>query len=233
MGMDSVELVLELEDQFRVELPDAECAEVRTVADLAAVVIRQLPRATAGCPTARRFRRLQDDVAAATGMNRRDLRPRTPIADVFPPDEQRRRWAEMRARDQRVPRLTTTGTVDAWLLVATVALIVAAIAVMVMAAAKLGAVPALLLGLLTIAAGTTVLRWVHAHWARKFPAGCHTLGDLARITMPPRIPTEPGARLSFEQDVLSRVRHIVAEQFGRSPEHVEPSHRLIEDLGMD
>ncbi len=45
MGLDGVELVMAVEDRFGVKLPDSECSHVRTVADLAALVIAKLPRA--------------------------------------------------------------------------------------------------------------------------------------------------------------------------------------------
>ena len=43
MGLDLVELVMEVEEHFDVPLPDSELTQVRTVADLANLVASKLP----------------------------------------------------------------------------------------------------------------------------------------------------------------------------------------------
>lgn len=42
MGLDSVEMVLELEEAFEIRVPDEEAEHVRTVNDLVEMVIRNL-----------------------------------------------------------------------------------------------------------------------------------------------------------------------------------------------
>lgn len=42
MGLDSVEIVMELEHEFRIRVPDDEAGRVRTIDDLVALVIRAL-----------------------------------------------------------------------------------------------------------------------------------------------------------------------------------------------
>lgn len=44
MGLDAVEIVMEIEDHFHVKLPDIELHQIRTVADLAALVVSHLPK---------------------------------------------------------------------------------------------------------------------------------------------------------------------------------------------
>lgn len=48
MGLEDVELVMAVEKEFGVQLPDRECAELKTVGDLAALVVRHLPEAERG-----------------------------------------------------------------------------------------------------------------------------------------------------------------------------------------
>lgn len=52
MGLDSVELMLEVEDEFKIRLSDPECEGVRTVADLVALVMAHLPRSAGAGLTA-------------------------------------------------------------------------------------------------------------------------------------------------------------------------------------
>ena len=42
MGMDSVELVLELEEAFGIRIPDRDCGEIRRVCDIVAMVRRHV-----------------------------------------------------------------------------------------------------------------------------------------------------------------------------------------------
>ncbi|MFZ4575118.1 MAG: acyl carrier protein [Phycisphaerales bacterium] len=48
MGLEAVELVMAIEEDFGVTLPDRECQSMRTVGDLAALVVRHLPKTAAG-----------------------------------------------------------------------------------------------------------------------------------------------------------------------------------------
>lgn len=45
MGLDSIELVMEVEDEFRLHLPDEECEKVRTVDDVVDLVMKYRPDA--------------------------------------------------------------------------------------------------------------------------------------------------------------------------------------------
>lgn len=42
MGLDTVEIILETEQRFAIELPDAECATILSVGDLYRLVLRKL-----------------------------------------------------------------------------------------------------------------------------------------------------------------------------------------------
>ena len=42
MGLDAVEIVLRTEEVFSIELPDSECAQIRTVGDLYVAILNKL-----------------------------------------------------------------------------------------------------------------------------------------------------------------------------------------------
>jgi len=129
MGLDVVELMMEVEDRFKVTLRDSECSRVRTVGDLAALVVASLPRTpSSACPTARRF--------------------------------------------------------------------------------------------------------VYSRIATCFPAGCDTMADLVRMTLPRELPGGHGERVAAEQTVLREVRELTAEVSGQPLEKVQPESRFYEDLQM-
>ena len=83
MGLDLVELVMETEERFGVHLPDEECAQVRTVADLTALVISKLSTDCSVCPTSRMFYRVRCALAES-GVPRSQIRPGTLLSDMRP-----------------------------------------------------------------------------------------------------------------------------------------------------
>ncbi|MCC6661477.1 MAG: hypothetical protein IT437_11390 [Phycisphaerales bacterium] len=231
--MDSVELVMEVEDHFKVTLPDSECSLVRTVADLAGLVISKLPRESGKCPTATRFFQVRDHVLETAGLPPRALRPKTKLEVVFPRRRRRAMWAMLRGRDPIIPRLVASPAVDqAFLWLSGVGLF----AWLLASAATWGAaggVAAVLMGMVALIAGGSLTAFAYSRLAVCFPEGCVTVGDLVRQTLPPQIPTERGRRLAAEQAVLQKVREIIAEQLGLKLDEVRPESRFIEDLRMD
>ena len=118
---------MDLEERFGITLPDKECSRVRTVADLAALVIARHPRSAAACPTAHRFFELRAAITRITGVGRARVRPATPLSELFPPTE-RRRWQTLCREDPRLPPLVVSPRADRALLALSVALFGATLA---------------------------------------------------------------------------------------------------------
>lgn len=108
MGFESVELVLEVEDRFQVSLPVAEWSRVRTVAELASLVVARLPKPSEACPTARMFLIMRNTLAQECGIDRRALRPSTPLTTTFPNMNRRYRWKKLSRSEPRIPGLELT-----------------------------------------------------------------------------------------------------------------------------
>lgn len=234
MGLDAVELVMDVEDRFNVKLPDADFERVRTVADLAALVLARLPRAQVGpCRTARAFFDLRRLMVAHAGLERSRVRPRAHLGDLFP-TLTRRRWNLLRRQDRRLPPLITTARADTAMLWA------AAISAFcwLMATAVLwglrGALLAIPLAMLVLAAGVAIFRVVYGQLATHFPAGLATVGDVARCIAPIGASSgSPGERLLAQQRVLDEVRRLTAEQLGLPLERVQPNSDFVKDLEID
>ncbi|MEQ8843587.1 MAG: hypothetical protein RIB58_01935 [Phycisphaerales bacterium] len=233
MGLDGVELVMEIEDHFKVTLPDSECSEVRTVADLAALVISRLPGTSPGCPTARRYFRIRDLTVEATGVPPRSVRPRTDLDQIFPMRQRRKRWNGLRQKDRVVPRLTASTGVDQAFLWGTGLALFAWLMLTAATWGASGASAAIPLALATVFAGGLGISFAYSRFAVCFPVGCATVADLVRMTMPHELPTERGERLAAEQEVLRKVREMTAAQLGMKVDKVQPQSRFVEDLRMD
>jgi acyl carrier protein len=231
MGLDGVELVMEVEDRFRVKLPDGECSTVRTVADLAALVISQLPRATGICPTARAFFEVRKAIIAESRLERRTLRPDAMLASVFPRNGRRARWKQIERRVPLVPALVATESARRSIAAIGVALLGLWVVSSILMLVQLGMLGfAVSVGILF--AGIAMFIRAKLFFATEFPSGCTTLGDLARKISPQSLPFAAGERLLAEQRILDQVQAITAEQFGLPRDQVKPESRFVEDLGM-
>lgn len=231
MGLDGVELVMEVEDRFRIELPDTECSHVRTVADLAALVISRLPKSGGFCPTARSFFSLRRALAQERGVDRRALRPTTPLEVAFPRVKRPARWKSLAKLEPHLPKLHLTEEARRGFDALGLFLLFLWVPSLVLLLISLGALGGLVAAVM-LALGVVGLSAVRARWAGEFPAGCTTLGDLARTISPESMPVDGGRGLTVEQRVLEQVQNITAEQLGLEREKVRPESRFVEDLGM-
>jgi acyl carrier protein len=92
MGLDTVELVMEVEDEFGLSIPDADAEQIQTVGQLYAYVCHRLrPRAETVCPSARAFYRFRRALLARQPLPRRCVRPSSRISRLLP-QECRDRW---------------------------------------------------------------------------------------------------------------------------------------------
>lgn len=87
MGLDSVELVMEFEDEFDIGIPDDVAAELQTVGQVADYFVGALRAAAvpAGvCPGARSFYRLRQQLVTRFGTPRSAVRPDVMIGALVP-----------------------------------------------------------------------------------------------------------------------------------------------------
>jgi hypothetical protein len=78
MGLDTVELVMEIEDEFGITLPDADAELIQTAGQLHAYVChRLLPQAAPRCASARAFYFLRRVVLCHRDISRHAVRPST------------------------------------------------------------------------------------------------------------------------------------------------------------
>ena len=93
MGLDTVELVMEIEDEFGLSIPDADAEMIQTVGQMHAYVCGKLrPTKEPVCPSARAFYRLRRALRRAQPVPRRCVRPSSLVSRLIPA-ECRHRWA--------------------------------------------------------------------------------------------------------------------------------------------
>ncbi len=238
MGLDGVELIMEIEGRFGVRLKDHESQHVRTVADLAALIISKRPRTSGTCPTAHAFYEFRRLAVAHGGVPRSVVRPSTTVQEMFG-NRFRASWNALRRHDRRLPRLVLSGGTDVGMLwVAGLACFAFLMGIAVIAGTSGGLAAAwsfllLLASLMGVGAGLDALL------RRHLPDEIETVGDVVHAiadgAVIPGSPNgeSPGERLIAHQRVLEEVRRITAAQLGLPIERVTPDADFVKDLHLD
>ena len=96
MGMDLIELVMEVEDAFALPIPDGDAEHLWTVGQTHAYVVRRLrergPPEPGVCASARAFYRLRRKLSAVYGLPRAAVSPASRVGELVPPAADRGRW---------------------------------------------------------------------------------------------------------------------------------------------
>jgi len=227
MGLDTVELLLNVEECFGVAITDESAAELTTPRQLASHVAKLLAAQSpenisaraSPCLSQRAFYRLRRILIAETGLSRDTLRPDTPLAEVLP-DQRWAAWRRLRralvAPD--LPRLTVSPPISTLAQIAAIALSVLLAAYLALSAGAL---------LAAAFAGWFLSLALCDRLGTRFPSHLKTLGDLVHY-----VPVEPPT-VWREGEILQQVCLLTARQSGLSLDLIDPDAHFVYDIGLD
>jgi acyl carrier protein len=247
MGLDAVELVMRVEEEFSIGLSDDEAAKVRTVGDLYELVLSKI-KTTADCLSSKAFYRTRRALVDALGLPRRSIRPSTDLEPLFPLKERKLLWGAVSdAAGMTIPRLQYS---KVWKIrFIGIAMIFSTVLVL-----SVGVAAHLALGLnlepqmLGLFYGLFVLAWIVLFGVcdifllrqivfLRMEIPVATAGELTRmvIALNPEafIPSAPNAQPPSKDQVWLKLVQIICDQLGLDPEEVVPHATFAEDLGVD
>lgn len=238
MGLGLVELVMEIEDEFGITIPDEEASRIETVGQTFDYLLDRLGYhdPVGFCVTAAAFYRLRRAAVAALSVDRKAVTPRTLFDTLIPLGGRPARWRALAAAcDWPLPPLGRPRLYDRAANVGLVTLILAA------GAAKIPLLPwpALLIlpaAVLAVGWGMVLSTCLRAKSQRDaFPENCKTVGMLVRSCAKIKDPEREWLRASgrTRQDVWDKLVEIVSEQLGVDRAAVTPQSHYIRDFGAD
>ncbi len=227
MGMDYMEVVMDVEEHFGIVIADEEMKPIRTVADLVALIRSRVDGAVLSpCPSLAAFLSLRRLIRDVVGNDRLRLRPSRTVVEELSRAQRKKLWARLPEvlgtppRPLRYPRPIRWGLFVLFLLSIAVAIGIASIDWVML--------PLTLL----LALGLTVLLLSTTSPLRNVPAdNMATLGDITRM-IAGRTSITADLDLPNGSAILDELRPIFAEILGIDTAKVVPSARLVEDLGM-
>lgn len=230
MGLDIVELFIAVEDTFQIHIADEEASRVYTVGDLHNLVIAKLQGQDSNrCLTSAAFYRTRRGIMDTLGIDRRQIRPSTPLEVILPRNHRREKWRRIQeAMKLKLPDLQHPGWIQFSLLTLGVAL---------------AAAPGLyrgvdyrwiaLLFLLGLIVGGFLVKLSPA-LAVAFPNHDATVGDLAKDVLAinhARLVDEVGSW--NKKEVWEALCRVIVMQTAVAREKIRPEALIVDDLGID
>lgn len=222
MGLDTVELLLELEDAFGIKIPDNEATGLVTIGDIIDCVASKLGEASGQtCATASVFYQLRRDLVSRFGVTRLSVRPNTSWASLLTPQLFRRFWAKLRANEELLPSLRLS---HRWILAIWVGATVGGVVFMYYSQSSfIAVVLTALLGLLAHRLSTCL--------AGIAPQTCQTIGDTA-LFIAIRRPTKDIEHRMTTAEIEKKVRLIISQELKVPIEKLERELKIVNDLGL-
>ena len=110
MGLDSVEIVIVVEETFGISIEDAEASEVTTPADLISLVQRAVSSKSIlrPCLSQRAFHVVRKNISRITNVSKRSINLKTRINSLFPKPDRSKLWNSFRDSSgyEALPNLT-------------------------------------------------------------------------------------------------------------------------------
>lgn len=241
MGLELVEIVLDVEKTFGIRLPHTEGVEISTVGQLYDCIVKTLSeKQSVACLTSRVFYRLRNALQSARGLARRQIRPSTPLERIISLWARRTTWKKLeQALAEHVPALRRPRLLS--VILAVVAIVLGWLCTFGLVfesdLKRMIARPAIAFGCVfffvpAAAFFGLVGLWLTAPLAVVLPAGIRTVGDLARVLVSMNYgdPAKKERQWSTEE-VWGTLRNIIVDVLPIDPGEVTREARFVEDLG--
>ena len=232
MGLDSVELVIEVEKTFGFSIPDDDVAALDTVGKLYDYILAHRFEGTEqGCLTSVAFYKLRRALMSVFGMARSDVRPSLEVAAIIPA-RRRRLWRDLQeAMGLRLPSLVRPLWVTILATTVGCALVVAAA---VRVTAWVGVAGAVLLALFFMCVLTYVLDKGTEPLAVEFHPAFADVGGLTKSILRRNYGAISDAcQRTSADEVWDTLRALIVEQLGVRLDDVTKEASFVKDLGVD
>jgi acyl carrier protein len=235
MGLDSVELVMDVERTFGITIPDADAEKITTVGALHRYVVARLGLEEAAttrsrCPSQVAFYRLRRSLVDGLGIDRGGVRPASPMGPFIAAGDGKATWARL----EQVLGVPLPALVRPKALVESLTLaVIAAAAATALWTICLG-VPLSLCLLLALAVAFLLgilAGHVSAPFATRVPPACAMVRDAVGVVLLGDV-----GSIRDELDsgaVWSLLRSLLITQLGVRPEELTDDAEFVRDLGLD
>ncbi len=109
MGLDSVEIVMEVENTFGIRIPDKDVEKILTVGDFHNLVWEYVKDSkSAKCKSQSLFYKLRKSLNETIQIPKEKINPATMLSDIIPKDNRRELWFNLSSKQLEFPELVLT-----------------------------------------------------------------------------------------------------------------------------
>jgi acyl carrier protein len=229
MGLDSVELVMDVERHFGINIKLTEASRIATVGDLVALVEQRLVAAREPrCHSLAAFYELRSSVRKILGEPCFRFRPSTAITDCLSKAQRRELWSQLGQQQELalynlvLPEQTRTLLqLTFWLIFMVFFYLCTAINGMY-----------LILGIIVMPFLAWALAYFSEPWRTIPPSQYQTMGHLAKEIAGTKTATKL-LHLQSTDEIFGEVRQIIVQNLGVKPQQVKLQTNFARDLGVD
>lgn len=237
MGLDAVEIIMEAEEEFGIEILDDDYSSLITVGDFHQMIVQKLKTnnellaAHQPCPSIPAFLETRKAFCSLTNIKRNKHRPFVNLQNFLPVFSRRAIW--------RTFQSTTKIELPKLVLHEPIRFLVFAIGIFLTFSISL---PLIQLGVagMTLLAIAALCIWIFLFvvsrpLANAFPENCQTIADVVRHAKPPHYPPLHSTEFSHKSpdEIWQRVVRIIVAALSVDETDVRPETRFIEDLRVD
>ncbi len=233
MGLDSVELIIKVEETFVISITDEEAGRIETVGDFHQLIMEHLARPVPEIDVLNErvcFHRARKCLREIALIPREAIRPQANLGDLIEPPHRRAAWKQLaECWDLDLPPLRGTPLLRAIIISAFLVPMTALIPLSLFMRKD----P---LTFLVPAAGIACalfLNWGTRSLRREFPPGWSRVSDIVKRMHLRDYPHAARPQLSGADQVYELLKELIIEQLGVDESEVEPEARFVKDLGID
>lgn len=223
MGLDGIELLLAIEDEFQIAITDEEAIQSETPAKLVDVVYSKLRQTELDvCPSQHGFYKIRKIIMDKLKIPRKTIKPDTPLSELIQIKNRKKYWSailfELSGRQTGFASLQR----PRWVKLA-IYLIIPMIALPVLLNLTYYSID---LSLIATGALIPLLTLLTIPMKYEFPANFRSVKDLVKI-----IGTLQ-TKAWDKDEVYNKIKKIISKQLGIKEEDIKPDSRFVKDLGV-
>ena len=222
MGLDSVELILAIEEEFQITLTDDEVFKIETPNLLTNKVYSKLRKSKQEiCPSIHGFFVVRKILINQLGIPREKIKPETMLDEIINKKSRKKTWKNLLFSISKGQNISAPLEKRSWMkALITISILVTFILLMIeIEEIVLSLIPSCVIGI--------VLNFVILPFQSEFPKNYQTVKNLIRIVSTLDI------KIWSRDEVYYQVKKVIIEQLDVKEEDVQPNSHFIYDLGMD
>jgi acyl carrier protein len=222
MGLDGVELVMAVEEEFQIAISDSEASECSTVRKLVELVHSRLRHSsTDPCPSQHSFYLTRQKLISILHTPRQKIKPETKLDEIIPKKNRKKLWSEVTTaladgvffHNRLVrPKWLTYGLLPAFFVLPCAYFFWLGFP---FALSLISTLPVFIL-----------LERITRLFSTEFPAGMSQVKDLIKLVK------SLNSKTWSEEEVFVKIRTITAEQLGIDESLVTLDAKFVDDLGI-